>query len=446
MKKYPTYKDSGIEWLGEIPIEWEIKRLKYTANLLVSNVDKKKYDYEVHVRLCNYSDVYNNDVIVDSLDFMQGSVTNQELDRFKLYAGDVIITKDSETPDDIAVPAYVPNSYDDVVCGYHLSIIRHDDFMLGKYIYYLFKSYQFNQQFTVAARGITRFGLSQASISNSFISIPSLEEQAQIAQYLDQKTQQIDDLISKKEKLIDLLKEERTAIINQAVTKGLDPDVPMRYSGIEWLGEIPEHWSIVKLSLVNKIKDGTHDTPKPIENNSDKSYPLITSKNIKYNTIDFNDVYNISEFDHENIKKRSEVNFNDIIMPMIGTVGNPVIVKTDLEFSIKNLALFKYSEEVHNVFLCYFLDSWVTKTQFDLLQRGGVQNFVSLEILRSLRFIYPPIEEQIYIAQYLDHKTQQIDDSICRIEHEIELIKEYKISLINKTVTGKVDVRNHELY
>ncbi|MEW6595763.1 MAG: restriction endonuclease subunit S [Thermodesulfobacteriota bacterium] len=254
---YPRYKDSGVEWLGEIPAHWDAKKLKFLAEIRTSNVDKKSEEGELPVRLCNYVDVYKNDFISSDIEFMQATATKEEINRFKIQKDDVLITKDSESWDDIAVPACVGEDFEDVVCGYHLAQIRPNKTELrGRYLFRCFSASGICDQFKVAANGVTRFGLPQDAVGGSFFPVPPLEEQTAIAAFLDRETARIDGLIARKQRLVELLQEKRTALISRAVTKGLDPNVPMKDSGIEWLGEIPAHWEVYKFRYVFKMKGG----------------------------------------------------------------------------------------------------------------------------------------------------------------------------------------------
>src|SRR4030066_57771 len=160
MKRYERYKPSGIEWIGEIPEHWKVKKLKYVGQAQLSGVDKKNEPEERKVLLCNYIDVYKNEFIDGNLSFMEASATETEIARFTLNRGDVLITKDSETPDDIANPAFVRVEKVEIICGYHLAHIRTNrDIMIGEYLFRLFQSPDFNARFTVNAHGITRYGL-----------------------------------------------------------------------------------------------------------------------------------------------------------------------------------------------------------------------------------------------------------------------------------------------
>jgi len=245
--RYPKYKDSGVEWLGEVPEHWEVRRLKRICRVFPSNVDKKTVDGEMPVLLCNYTDVYYNDRIVADMGFMPATATDDQIVKFALRAGDTIITKDSETADDIAVAAYVPNDLPGVVCGYHLSMVRPQEGIHGAFVKRLFDSGYAKSCFAVRANGLTRVGLSQYEIDNVDMPLPPPTEQAAIATFLDRETAKIDDLIVEQQRLIELLKEKRQAVISHAVTKGLNPDAPMKDSGVEWLGEVPEHWGVAPL-------------------------------------------------------------------------------------------------------------------------------------------------------------------------------------------------------
>lgn len=212
-------KPSGVDWLGDIPEHWEVKKLKYVARVQSSNVDKKTNEDEKPVLLCNYIDVYKNEFIDHSINFMEATAKEKEIEKFILKQDDVLITKDSETPDDIANPAYVTKDFENVICGYHLAQIRANNKELsGKFLFRLFQSKRFNSHFEVSANGVTRFGLPLDSITDVKITFPSLIEQQQIVEYIESETKRIDDKIARAEKEIELLQEYRTALISEVVT------------------------------------------------------------------------------------------------------------------------------------------------------------------------------------------------------------------------------------
>ena len=214
-------KPSGVEWIGEIPAHWEIKKLKYVAKILPSNVDKHIYPDEIQVRLCNYTDVYYNDYITVDTVLKKGSCKESEFTKFALRKGDVIITKDSETPDDIGVPTYVKDDLNNVVCGYHLTMIK-PLACRGEYIFRFIQSDRTRRYFELESNGITRYGLGKPSIENLRLPIPTNSEQRQIADFLDRKTEQINELIIAEQRKIELLKEYRQSLISEAVTGKID--------------------------------------------------------------------------------------------------------------------------------------------------------------------------------------------------------------------------------
>jgi type I restriction enzyme S subunit len=214
----PT-KFSGDKAIGNIPEHWEVLRLKEVANIQNSNVDKKSHEDEYPVKLCNYVDVYKNEFIDNTIEFMQATADKNEISRFEIIQDDIFITKDSETCEDIAVPALAVESLENVLCGYHLAQIRCDSKkMVGAYLFRLFQSKKYGHRFIVHAKGITRVGLGQSAISDAITPIPPLKEQNEIVSYLNQKTKTIDTVIKDINKKLNRLSELRVAIISDAVT------------------------------------------------------------------------------------------------------------------------------------------------------------------------------------------------------------------------------------
>ena len=260
-KPYPAYRPSGVEWLEEIPSHWEVKRLKTFANVQLSNVDKKSEEGQAEVFLCNYVDVYYNERIRLGVDFMSATASEGQMRRFSLRKGDVLITKDSESWTDIAVPAVVAQDLPDVLCGYHLAHIRPGSNCDGAFLSRSFSAIGPRDQFHISANGITRFGLTGDAIRSGEFPLPPLTEQRAIAAFLDRETARIDELVARKERLIELLQEKRTALITRAVTRGLDPSAPMKDSGVEWLGEIPAHWEVKRLKYLADFINGAAFNP-----------------------------------------------------------------------------------------------------------------------------------------------------------------------------------------
>lgn len=192
LEPYPVMKDSGVPWLGEVPEHWEVRRLRNAVDMRVSNVDKHTKDGELPDRLCNYVDVYMNERITDRVRFMGATATSDELVRFRLERGDVLVTKDSETWTDIGVPALVEHAAPDLVCGYHLALLRpFRELMNGAFLLRTMQSPGIAYQFHVEANGVTRYGLSHAAIKSIWLPLPPLTDQAAIVRFLDHTDRRI---------------------------------------------------------------------------------------------------------------------------------------------------------------------------------------------------------------------------------------------------------------
>lgn len=219
LDKNVKLKASSIDWIGQIPEHWEVKRLKDIASITFSNVDKREKEDQESVLLCNYTDVYKNEFISSKIDFMVNTASISEIKRFELRKGDLICTKDSESFDDIANPAVCVEDLKGVVCGYHLALIRPNGrYIHSNYLLRLFQSEDFNYGFKIAAKGITRVGLGINVFFDAKSIIPTLSEQIQIADYLTDKTSKIDKIITNIQTQITTLKELRKTLINDVVT------------------------------------------------------------------------------------------------------------------------------------------------------------------------------------------------------------------------------------
>ncbi len=441
---YPTYKDSGVEWLGAIPEHWKVKKLKYLAKINLSNVDKKSNENEDTVKLCNYVDVYYNDYITKEIDFLIATASHEQKQKFALKKGDVLLTKDSETWDDIAVPACVANDLDNVICGYHLAHIRpYQDRAIGEYIFRSISSTRLKEQFWVAANGVTRFGISKSSISDALLLEPPVSEQQKIAQFLDQETSKIDNLITKKERLIKLLKEKRTALISHAVTKGLNPDVPMKDSGVEWLGEIPEHWEMVKFSHFIDFQEGPGIMADDFK---DEGVPLLRITNLKPGYVDIEGCNYLAIDKVEQKWKHFRLLANDLLISCSASTGLVSIVDQKSANSIAYTGIIRLRPARNNIardFIRVLVGSDFYFTQINQLKTGTTIQHYGPVHLKQIKIPIPPIPEQQKIAQFLDRETSKIDNLITKTRTSIDHLKEYRTALISAAVTGKIDVREH---
>jgi type I restriction enzyme S subunit len=431
--RYETYKDSGVEWLGNIPTHWNMMRLKDLSDIQNSNVDKISDDNEIPVRLCNYIDVYNNEFINSSINFMQATADKSEIKRFTVRKNDVFITKDSETSDDIAIPALATEFLEGVLCGYHLAQIRtKEKMLLGAYLFRLFQSKKYGFRFVIFSKGITRVGLGQSSIADSLTPVPSLPEQKTIAYYLETITEQIDRKIDLLQQKATKYSELKQSLIKKTVTRGLDNAVETKDSGIDWIGEVPVHWSvhrIADIAIQNKVKNsGLFE-----KNLLSLSYGHIIRK-------DFNTSFGLlpASFETYQVVKAAIVILrltdlqNDQKSLRVGHVLEKGII-TSAYLGLR----FKHS--INSVFAYYLLHVYDLCKVFYWFG-GGLRSTMRFDDIKVIPFIIPPFKEQSLIADYLDTKTAQIDHIVETINVQIDKLKELRKTIVNDVVTGKIKV------
>ncbi len=441
-RPYPEYRDSGVEWLEKIPAHWKVKRLKTIASVHLSNVDKKTVVGQAPVKLCNYVDVYYNDFITARLKFMDATATPEQVRRFRLRLGDVLITKDSESWNDIAVPAVVAEERAGVLCGYHLAHIKPQADLDGRFLARQFSATGIRDQFRLAANGITRFGLGRDAIRSGLFPIAPIEEQQAIADFLDLETAKIDALVAGKERLIELLQEKRTALITRAVTQGLDPKIPMENSRARWLGTTPAHWEVKKLGYVTNIGNGS--TPKRNEARywEDGSHPWLTSAKINEGVIAMAD-----EFVTDLALRECHlphVPAGSVLIAITGegqTRGRAALLSIDSTISQHLAYVTPCDPEVNAGFLVRLFEARYEWLRDESSGSGSTRAALTCEFLRSARLPFPPLGEQRAIGTFLDGETGRIDALIATVHAAIDYLKEFRTTLISAAVTGKIDVR-----
>lgn len=380
MRAYPEYKASGVEWIEAIPSGWYLEKLKFKADIQFSNVDKLSDESEIPVFLCNYVDVYKNEKIHSGIDFMRATANVNEVKKFQIKKGDVIITKDSESVDDIAVPALVIEDFNNVLCGYHLAQIKSKKDLSGYYLFRLFQSKDFNQNFESSANGMTRYGLSVFSIKNVVIPIPTPQEQQAIVNFLDYKTRLIDNFIANRQLQQKLLKEQKAGIINKAVTKGINPHANMKPSGIEWLPEIPVTWDVWKMKFLSRIETGNKNTEDAEENGI---YPFYVRS--------------------DKVEKISSYSFEG---EAILTAGDGVGVAKVYHYANSKMAIhqrvYKIShfKRVLGEFLYFYIKDNFEKEVIKLSAKTTVDS-LRMPMLANFPVAYPDKDEQKLILEYI---------------------------------------------
>ena len=435
----PNHEPSNKQLFHHVPEHWTIRRIRTIAEIRVSNVDKHTNEQEIPVRLCNYVDVYYHDHINSDLPYMYATASYAEVQRFRLKPNDVLITKDSETWNDIAVPALVTDPPNDLICGYHLAILRPTRAIEGAYLARALQTRPVAHQFHVKARGITRYGLSHDDILSTSVPLPPLEEQRAIVRYLDHTDEIINRYISAKERLISLLEEQRQAVIHQAVTRGLDLNVPVKPSGVSWLGDIPQHWVSPRLRYLGNAITGLTYDPQDVSD-ADDGMLVFRASNIRDGRIVYEDrVYVRSQVPSQLITRLGDV----LICSRSGSralVGKNA--KID-ETSAGNTfgAFMTVFRGQSNDYLYYVFNSKMFEHQSAMFATSTV-NQLTLGMLNDMKTPLPPPHEREMIVAYLDQATARFDQSIIQTKHQINLLNEYRTSLIADVVTGQTDVRD----
>jgi type I restriction enzyme, S subunit len=431
--RYSTYRDSGVEWLGAVPSHWTVEPLKRICDVRPSNIDKKMISGEQAVRLCNYTDVYRQERITADLDLMEATASSEQIERFTLRSGDVIITKDSETADDIAIAAYVPEHLPGVVCGYHLALLRPRQPYCGAFLKRYFDSLTAKRQVAVRANGLTRVGLSQHALDNLVVPTPPAAEQIAIAAFLDHETTKIDMLVNEQRRLIELLKEKRLAVISHAITRGIDPHVLTKDSGIEWLGPVPTHWTICRAKQLFTRAE------LPIDADAE----IVTcfrdgQVTLRRNRREDGFTIAILEVGYQGVLPGQLVLHSmDAFAGAIGVSDSKgkcspeyLVCETD-----PALAWPKYFARVLRTMA---LRGYILAICPSVRERAPRIRFPEFsEILLPL----PPLEEQRRIAAHIEVEEQKLLAMQSECERAIALLQERRTALISAAITGKIDVR-----
>lgn len=437
--KYPVYKQSSVSWLGPVPSHWEVLRLKHACEVFPSNVDKHSRDDEPPVLLCNYTDVYYNEQITADMPFMAATASAEQIERFTLKSGDTIITKDSETADDIAIAAYVPEDLPGVVCGYHLSMVRPRASTCGAYVKRLFDSLYVKARLAVAANGLTRVGLGQYALDNVELPFPPAEEQWAIAKFLASEASKIDALVEEQRCLIELLKEKRQAVISCAVMKGLNPSAPMKDSGVGWLGEVPAHWEISPLRRAfDAMEYGISDSL-----DTDGSIAVLRMGNIKDGKVLLDDLKYTDSVNERLLLQAGDLLFNRTnSLDQIGKVGLFIGTSDSQVTFASYLVRLRTNPSCSPEFFAFLLNcpGMLSEARANAIVAIGQCNLNPTRY-GAFRIALPPREEQLSIAKFLASACAQLDELSAEAEEAMALLIERRSALITAAVTGKIDVR-----
>ena len=432
-QQYDEYKDSEVEWLGRIPHGWKVLRGKYVFQEFR---ERSTTGEEVLLSVSEYYGVKPRSEKISEGDHL--SRAESLVDYKKCYKNDLVMNIMLAWKRGLGV-----SKYDGIVSPAY-SVFRFNKGIHPYFMHHLFRTDLYTSHFKTRSTGVidSRLRLYPESFLDTEILIPSYEEQTQIANFLDYETAQIDILIDKQQTLIQLLKEKRQAVISHAVTKGLNPDAPMKDSGVEWLGDVPEHWTVIQLKhACDLLKDGTHLPPPRV----DVGIPLLSVRNVVDGKFTFrDDDSQISERDYHQLSKSFTPQNGDVLLAIVGaTLGKAAVVENMQNFHIqRSLAIFRTNQlKINNYFLNFLFNS--QSFQSLLWENAGfsAQPGIYLGSLSNFLVPMPSLSEQIEITNFLNDKIHIFDNLIKKAELAIKLMKERRTALISAAVTGKIDVR-----
>lgn len=408
------YKDSGIEWIGKIPKDWNLIKGKYLYSIDTGKLDADAEDLD------------------GKYPFFTCSMHPKKINKYSFDCEALLVAGNGL----VGFTQYYEGKFDAYQRTYVLSKFNNINPMFLKYYVSNNLSIEVNPNSLGSVIQFIKLG----DLQNFNICIPPLDEQQKIVDFLDKKCGEIDNAIETEKNVIEKLKEYKQSVITETVTKGLDKSVELKNSGIKWIGKIPKHWQRTKLKRILEIPitDGPHETPILF----DEGIPFISAEAIKDNKINFKLMRGyISLEEHLRFCKKYKPKKNDIFMIKSGaTTGNVAIVDTDKEFSIWSpLAVMRANKNrIYYKYLFYYIQSYNFKQQVEQFWSYGTQQNIGMEVLGNLYVAYScNIQEQQQIADYLDKKCSQIDETIKKKEELIEKLTEYKKSLIYECVTGK---------
>ncbi|MBF0266898.1 MAG: restriction endonuclease subunit S [Gammaproteobacteria bacterium] len=430
IKTYAKYKDSGVEWLGEIPEEWEVKKLKY---LLTEVNIRSETGSETLLSLSKYRGI----IPKSSLEEKSG-LAKTLIGYKKVFKDTLVINKMQ------AVNGLLGVSKVSGITSPDYSIYKTDiNYNSIDYIGYLLKLPLYLSEYKKVVTGVMEgfIRLYTDDLYNIYAYLPSITEQTTIANFLDKKTAQIDQAIALKQKQIELLKERKQIIIQNAVTKGINPNVKMKDSGIDWIGEIPEHWDLKVMKYVIKdIGDVDHYMPETIDN----GVPYVMTGDLKelVSEISFDSCKQVSHKDYIRLSKKIKSSKGDVILARYATIGTVSYIDKNIDFlvSYSCVTIKPDPEKLIGLYLFYYFKSNSFAQQIQAHINTNTQGNVGTNDIRNVKIALPPLSEQLMVVKFSQKESNKFDTLIMHQNKQIDKLKEYKSTLINSAVTGKIKV------
>jgi len=432
LEKYTSYKESGIEWLGQIPRDWKINKIKNMFSFSKGLTITKDNLQEEGIYCVNYGEIHSKygfevNPEIHSLKCVDESYLKSD-PKSLLNCGDFIFADTSEDIEGSGNFTHL-NSKIQTFAGYHTVICRPKKKTNYRFFAYLFDSTTYRLQIRKRVKGVKVYSITQGILKDTTLWLPPTEEQTKIASFLDVKTAQINEVISQKEKLIALLKERKQIVINEAVTKGLDKDVELIDSGVEWIGKIPKHWDLLANKHIFKLKKDTVG-----KSSSEYSLLSLTLQGIIKRDLDGGGKFP-AEFD-----TYQEVKEGDFVFCLFDVEETPRTVGlSKFDGMITGAYTVMSVKDMDRKYLYYFYLNLDSRKRLKPLYKG-LRNTIPKDSFFSFKTFVPPKSEQLKIVEYIETQTTKIDNAIVLQQNYITKLKEYKATLIDSVVTGKVRI------
>lgn len=436
MKSYDQYLQTNNYWYPKIPLNWKVIKVKYIAETISGGTPStqiSEYWENGDIPWLPSGKLQNCEITTAEKFISEVGFNNSSTKWIK--PNTVLVALTGATCANIGYLTFRACANQSVI-----AINENKNLANSRFLFYMFL--EMRSQILTHQSGGAQAGINDSNVKNLYLMLPQIQEQLQIARYLDHQTSLIDEIINRKEKQIELLKEKRQAIINEAVTKGLNPDAKMKDSGIEWLGMIPTDWKITKSKyLTNLITDGAHISPDTISDD----FPFISTVDLIRGEIDWNSCLKTTKESYEYLVRTGcKPIINDILYSKDGTIGKTTVITENKEFVVaSSLIIIRPKTELINPFYFeYLLRSNVINYQIDRLLSGVALRRISLEKFSNLQLILPPLQIQEQILESLKSSNGIFLKTLDALRSQIEKLKEYRQSIISEAVTGKIDVRD----
>lgn len=436
---YPGYKASGIEWLEQIPENWSAKPLKRVATCN-DEVLSERTDEETLIEYVEISDVNSASGITGSTTHSFSSAPSRA--RRLVRDQDVLI---STVRTYLRAIAPVRSPAHNLVVSTGFAVVRPDPEQIsGGYLGYLTRSDEMISEVIARSVGVSYPAINASDIMRLVVPIPNIGEQAQIARFLDHETAKIDALISEQEHLIELLQEKRQAVISRAVTRGLDPDVPMKDSGVEWFGEVPTHWKVSQFKFNTvELQTGPFGSQLHADDYIEGGVPLINPAHMAEGNISPDPQVSVDESTWNRLQRHA-LSAGDIVFARRGELGRCAIVTDEQTGWLCGTGslMAKLTQQLHPEYAYLLMSSREVASELSLESKGSTMQNLNTETLGKVRVPVPPRREQEVILEYIHEVSGQFASLISEARSSIGLIAERRSALISAAVTGKIDVRD----